>query len=85
VPQCGISFAVDIKKDLKLRLQEGRMVNIGTNDVRTYVKELISKEFGPAVKTGHKSETGGEPKGRVPDRTLTHPETYNLSEDLYNE
>ena len=63
------------------------MVNIGTNDVRTYVKELISKEFDPATKNGHKSETGGEPEGRYPDcgRTLTNSETYNSSEDLSHE
>ena len=63
------------------------MVNIGTNDIRTYVKKLISKEFDPVQKNDHKIETGGEPKGRYPDHTLTHPETYNSSEseDLSHE
>ena len=46
------------------------MANIVTNDVRTYVKELVSKEFNPAAKNGHKIETDGEPEGRYPERTL---------------
>ena len=46
------------------------MANIVTNDVRTYVKELVSKEFNPAAKNGHKIETGGEPEERYPERTL---------------
>jgi len=78
-----ILFALDFKKDLKLRLQEGKMANIVTNDVRTYVKELVSKEFNPAAKNGHKIEADGEPEGS--DRPQTHPETYNQSEDLYHE
>ena len=61
------------------------MVNIGTNDIRTYVKKLISKEFDPAQKNDHKIETGGEPEGRYSGRTLTHPETHNLSEERSHE
>ncbi len=61
------------------------MASIVTNDVRTYVKELVSKEFNPAAKNGHKIETDGESEGRYPDRPQTHPETYNRSEDLYHE
>jgi len=45
-----ILFRLDFKKDLKLRLQEGKMANIVTNDVQTYVKDLVSKEFNPAAK-----------------------------------
>jgi hypothetical protein len=30
----------------KLIPKEGKMINILTNDVHTYVRELISKEFG---------------------------------------
>jgi len=61
------------------------MANIVTNDVRTYVKELISKTFNPTAKNGHKIETGDESEGRYPDRLQTHSETYNRSEDLYHE
>jgi hypothetical protein len=64
-----ILFALDFKKDLKLRLQEGKMANIVTNDVQTYVKDLVSKEFNPAAKNGHKIETEGEPERRYPERT----------------
>jgi hypothetical protein len=32
----------------KLISKEGKMINILTNDVHTYVRELISKEFGSA-------------------------------------
>ena len=46
------------------------MANIVTNDVQTYVKDLVSKEFNPAAKSGHKIETGGEPEERYPERTL---------------
>jgi len=59
-----ISFEIDFKKDLKLKLQESKMVNIVTKDVQTYVKELISKEFNPATKTGYKIETNGKLEGR---------------------
>jgi hypothetical protein len=56
------------------------MANIVTNDVRTYVKELVSKEFNPAAKNGHKIETDGESEGRYPDRLLTvHPQTASFS------
>jgi len=65
-----ILFELDMKKDLKLRLQEGKMTNIVTNDVRTYVKELISKAFNPVAKNGHNIETGGETEGRYAERTL---------------
>jgi hypothetical protein len=68
-----------------LRLQEGKMANIVTNDVRTYVKELVSKEFNPVAKNGHKIEADGESEGRYTDRPQTNPETYNQSEDLYHE
>ena len=30
--------------------KEGKMANISTNDVQTYVRELISKEFGSVNK-----------------------------------
>jgi hypothetical protein len=30
--------------------KEGKMINILTNDVHTYVRELISKEFGSVNK-----------------------------------
>ena len=36
-----MATTIDFKKDLKLRLQEDKMANIVTKDVRTYVKELI--------------------------------------------
>lgn len=45
------------------------MANIVTNDVQTYVKDLVSKEFNPAAKNGHKIQTDGEPEGRYPERT----------------
>ena len=58
------------------------MADIATSDIRTYVTELISKEFGPATKNGHKVETGDAPEGRYPDGELTHPETCSRFEDL---
>jgi hypothetical protein len=36
----------------KLIPKEGKMINILTNDVHNYVRELISKEFG----SGNKEE-----------------------------
>jgi hypothetical protein len=36
----------------KLIPKEGKMINILTNDVHTYVRELISKEFGSVDREG---------------------------------
>jgi len=46
------------------------MANIVTNDVQTYVKDLVSKEFNPAAKNGQKIETDGDPEERWSERTL---------------
>jgi|GEM_PF-2106585 len=61
------------------------MANISTDDVRTYIEELIEKEFGSSDKGDNSAARSRKTKTRRPKNPQIRPEFYSNTEDTCDE
>lgn len=61
------------------------MANISTDDVRTYIEELIEKEFGSCDKGVGSTARSRKTNTRRPENPQSRPEFYRNTEDKCDE